>query len=434
MAVSSIHIAACLVIGVAVCLFFPVFPAAAARCYPSSLSYIRGRVTCESPIWSPALCARGNVIHMAGHRVVNKEGNCPRCVSTEHGYRAPGKYLFAYAIEEAMKYSAIMFGVRRDGFKFGYTGSYVGATADGWAYYAHSGKKYHAGNAEDYAVPAKGGDVISMLLDLDVGTLSFFRNGNNLGVAHSLPEASTFFPCVSLRERGHSVQTLSIQADCVALPRPVSGPLWRGQSLAVPFPHSLSFFRSQLNLVVPVWSPSMCAPGNTLDLDGRRIVKTEEGTNGCCVSTERGYQFSGKYLAMFAIDDSKRRSRISLGVRTRNFKYCSQSAVLGSTADGWAYQLHNGKTLHGGQEIKYAAPAKSGDVIGMLLDLDVGTLSFLRNGKMMGIAYWLPANAEFFPCVTLQEHGQSVLTLDIEEAESTASPETSMSQFTAHQM
>lgn len=263
-----------------------------------------------------------------------------------------------------------------------------------------------------------------MLLDLDVGTLSFFRNGNNLGVSHSLPEATTFFPCISLRERGHSVQTLNIQADGEALPRGACGPLWHGHSLAVLFPHSLLFVRNKIRLEVPVWSPSLCAPGNTLDLGGRRVVKTEEGTHGRCVSTERGYHSSGKYLFMFAIDDSKRYSRISVGLRTSKFKYGSKSSVLGSTADGWAYRLHNGKTLHGGQETKYGAPARTGDVIGMLLDLDVGTLSFLKNEKVMGIAYWLPSHGKFFPCLTLQEHGQSILTLDIEDAESTVSSET----------
>ena len=49
-----------------------------------------------------------------------------------------------------------------------------------------------------------------MLLDLDVGTLSFLHNGQFLGVAHRLLHGRRFRPCVSTYEMGHSVVTLQV--------------------------------------------------------------------------------------------------------------------------------------------------------------------------------------------------------------------------------
>jgi hypothetical protein len=33
----------------------------------------------------------------------------------------------------------------------------------------------------------------------------------------------------------------------------------------------------------------------------------------------------------------------------------------------------------------------------------------------MGVAHSLPADTEFFPCISTHDHGQSVLTLSIEQ-------------------
>mmetsp|Transcript_27365 Transcript_27365/g.55304 ORF Transcript_27365/g.55304 Transcript_27365/m.55304 type:complete len:205 (-) Transcript_27365:124-738(-) len=188
---------------------------------------------------------------------------------------------------------------------------------------------------------------------------------------------------------------------------------WDGRSMTVEFPPCLGYIRQRVQCVTPVWAPGLCAPGNTLDLEGRKVVKTEGPENWRCVSTETGFHGKGKYLFAFAIEDRKTCS-VVFGVRTRDFSYATDSVFPGRTAEGWSYHS-GGETFHNDRGSRYAEPAKTGDIIGVLLDLDVCTLSFLKNGRLLGVAQTLPANTEFFPCVATEAHGQSVVTLSIED-------------------
>mmetsp|Transcript_5945 Transcript_5945/g.14109 ORF Transcript_5945/g.14109 Transcript_5945/m.14109 type:complete len:190 (-) Transcript_5945:72-641(-) len=187
---------------------------------------------------------------------------------------------------------------------------------------------------------------------------------------------------------------------------------WNG-SLTTPFPQCLAYMHNRINCVTPIWSPGLCAPGNALDLDGRKVVNTEASAVAHrCVSAEEGYANSGKYLFVFAIEEGK--SEVVFGVRTQEMRYTTENTSPGFTAHGWGYHSRNGRALHNGNGKEYAEGAKSGDVIGMLLDLDVDTLSFLKNGRFLGAAHVLPAGRKFFPCVSTWAQGDSVITLSTE--------------------
>jgi hypothetical protein len=79
---------------------------------------------------------------------------------------------------------------------------FIGTDGTGWAYYAHNpGYKYHQSNAEIYAEPYGAGDVIGVTLDLNQGTLSFSKNGVDMGVAYSAELlGKKLYPAVSLLE------------------------------------------------------------------------------------------------------------------------------------------------------------------------------------------------------------------------------------------
>lgn len=60
----------------------------------------------------------------------------------------------------------------------------LGTSKGGYGYGA-TGKKVTSNQFADYGVPFGAGDIIGCTLDLDAGTISFSRNGTDLGVAFS---------------------------------------------------------------------------------------------------------------------------------------------------------------------------------------------------------------------------------------------------------
>merc|ERR1712194_898009 len=110
----------------------------------------------------------------------------------------------------------------------------------------------------------------------------------------------------------------------------------------------------------------------------------------------------------------KTHASITIGVRTKEFVYPEGSIFPGHTKHGWGYNGNRGTAHHEGSKKSYSVGFTSGDVIQMLLDLDIYTLSFIKNGRNLGLAHTLPAETELFPCIATFEQGQSVVTLQVE--------------------
>jgi hypothetical protein len=56
---------------------------------------------------------------------------------------------------------------------------------NGWYYYANSGQKYNNNTGASYGATYAVNDVIGIALDMDAGTLTFYKNGATQGVAYS---------------------------------------------------------------------------------------------------------------------------------------------------------------------------------------------------------------------------------------------------------
>jgi hypothetical protein len=54
-----------------------------------------------------------------------------------------------------------------------------------YAYYSNTGNKYNSGNLGSYGATYTTGDIIGIALDLDAGTLTFYKNGSSQGTAFS---------------------------------------------------------------------------------------------------------------------------------------------------------------------------------------------------------------------------------------------------------
>ena len=65
----------------------------------------------------------------------------------------------------------------------------------------------------------------------------------------------------------------------------------------------------------------------------------------------------------------------------------SLTVYLGSDANGWGYIGSNGNKLNNATSAAYGSAYSSANVIGVYLDMDAGTLEFLRGNVSQGIAY-----------------------------------------------
>lgn len=62
-------------------------------------------------------------------------------------------------------------------------GAYPGIDNYGWSYYGYDGHKYHGGVSTAYGAAYSPGDVIGIALDMDAGTITFYKNGVLQGMA-----------------------------------------------------------------------------------------------------------------------------------------------------------------------------------------------------------------------------------------------------------
>lgn len=103
-----------------------------------------------------------------------------------------GKWYWEITVQTASSQNALMIGVGRpDELQWGSPTPY-GLLG----YFSYDGKKYEQNTSSAYGEPFNAGDVISVILDMDAGTLAFRRNGVSFGVAFS-GLSGTYGACIS---------------------------------------------------------------------------------------------------------------------------------------------------------------------------------------------------------------------------------------------
>jgi hypothetical protein len=74
--------------------------------------------------------------------------------------------------------------------------NYIGQNATSWGY-LNNGNKWTSGGSSGYGASFTTGDVIGVALDLDAGTITFYKNGTSQGTAYSSLPTGTYFTGVS---------------------------------------------------------------------------------------------------------------------------------------------------------------------------------------------------------------------------------------------
>lgn len=87
-----------------------------------------------------------------------------------------------------------------------------------WLYRAYSGSLYHKGESEVSFQSYTQGDYITVVLDMDLKTLSFGKNGEEPKVAFENIDATELYPCVMFysTKPGEKVKITDMQVStCV---------------------------------------------------------------------------------------------------------------------------------------------------------------------------------------------------------------------------
>ncbi|KDO34041.1 hypothetical protein SPRG_01315 [Saprolegnia parasitica CBS 223.65] len=108
--------------------------------------------------------------------------------------------------------------------------NYVGSDAYGWGFLANKAVWHNKTKLQTYGDIFKQGDVVSVVLDLDVGTLSFARNGESFGVAvenlhgtHPSVVAPAYYPAISMYNKDDQVTLLPSSSSDAPVRSSVAG-------------------------------------------------------------------------------------------------------------------------------------------------------------------------------------------------------------------
>ena len=136
----------------------------------------------------------------------------------------------------------------------------------------------------------------------------------------------------------------------------------------------------------------------TPTLSNANLTVTQSSTVASCIGTATmGATASGKYYweATFVSGSGSHNS--FLGVVAGQLQNTT-AADLGYYSNEYAYQSGNGNKVSNNTGAAYGSSYTSGDVIGIALDLDAGTLTFYKNNTSQGVAYsGLSASETYFP-------------------------------------
>ncbi len=78
----------------------------------------------------------------------------------------------------------------------------------------------------------------------------------------------------------------------------------------------------------------------------------------------------------------------------------SMQTHLGASAREWGLTGLSGQKIHKNRVEEYSGNFAKGDVIGVHVDLNQGTIEFSKNGKMLGLAY-TDVKGPLSPCISL---------------------------------
>lgn len=160
------------------------------------------------------------------------------------------------------------------------------------------------------------------------------------------------------------------------------------------------------------FDPSACGPGLFISDNNTHLRQNvPTGAHRTCRTLGAGWTKGVHYWSVRIIDRSAN-GYIMIGIVSSAFDV-SVLQHVGETSSGYAVYAHNGHKYHNGAAVGFISDLpKNGDVIGVLLDLDARTLTYFKNGILLGTAFGqipLPDNnTKYYPAISCYELGHWV--------------------------
>jgi len=141
----------------------------------------------------------GVTIFNGNRTVVHNGASTWRSAAATFGVSA-GKWYWECLVTDAAPF--VMVGIAYDYFSAMPDITYAGVTQNSWGYNASDGDLYNNGVAAAYGASYSDGDYIGVEIDLDSGTLEFYKNNVSQGVAVSGLPVGIYYPVVSVYSTG----------------------------------------------------------------------------------------------------------------------------------------------------------------------------------------------------------------------------------------
>jgi len=179
------------------------------------------------------------------------------------------------------------------------------------------------------------------------------------------------------------------------------------------FVNFLKYFHSMLFFSDLRFDPAACGPGLFISENNthlRQNVPTT-GNFGTCRTMNTGWTEGVHYWSIRIIDRGSA-GHVMIGIVQPTFNI-SLLHYPGKTSDSYGFYLINGNKYNNGIATAFTTDLpQNNDVIGVLLDLEARTLTYFKNGKILGTAFGLlpdqGTNAKYYPAVGFYELGQWV--------------------------
>lgn len=185
-------------------------------------------------------------------------------------------------------------------------------------------------------------------------------------------------------------------------------------TIQVPFHYKVRKPRKAPNFFNFKWSKSNKHRTITLSNDDT-VTSTDRGSGWQSIFADKQVPDKGVFQWSITLDeyDTRNTYNVVIGVVPSSFSNWSHNTFCGfnTSSTGWTFITGNGMKCHNGEPVEYSdIVCNEGDKIGVKVDMFKNEISFLHNGRDLGVA-WDNVSKSIRPCLSLVQQQRTTLKM-----------------------